>query len=408
MTSALRTAAFIAYKSIRRGRRGTLVLMLLILSMSFFNMMFVPSVFSGLLGTIVGLLTNTTTSSIVVTPTEFPVPKQFISDERQVRAQIETIPGVLGTTRIYLTAGSVSFDPEKNGVFKRVSAQIIGVDPGEVDNALSLKKYLVAGQFLTSEDTDQILLPAALAGGYGLPVPTDLGGAKVGDKVNVVYGNGVTRAYTVKGIVNITFGTALTNTYITTREAESVLSASNQASQILVKADEGRAPLANYKARIEALAPTLKVQVYSELLAVIQSVLDAFTLIALIVSVISIAVAAVTIFVMIYINAVSKRRQIGILKAVGIKEGIIVYSYVFQSLFYVLCGIVIGLIFIFGILLPILSRHPIMLPFGPMQFSFSGSLVAKSIAGLVLAGFFAGVIPARLVAREKILKAIWG
>ena len=406
--NGLRTAFFIAYKSVRRGRRGTLALMFLILSLSFFNMMFVPSVFSGLLATITGLLTKTTTSSIVVSPEQLPVPKQFISDERQTRAEIGTIPGVLGTTRVYLTAGSISYDPEKNGVYKRVSAQIIGVDPAEIDNALSLKPYLVAGQFLSPSDTDQILLPAALAGGYGLPVPTDLGGAKVGDKVTVVYGNGVSRRYTVKGIVNITFGTALTNTYITTREAESVLSASNQASEILVKADEGLNPLSYYKARIEALYPSLRVQAYSELLAVIQSALDAFTLIALIVSIISVAVAAVTIFVMIYINAVSKRRQIGILKAIGIKEGVIVYSYVFQSLFYVACGVGTGLIFIFGILLPILTRHPIMLPFGPMQFSFSSKLVAESITGFFIAGFLAGAIPARLVAREKILKAIWG
>ncbi len=406
--NGLRTAFFIAYKSIKRGRRGTLALMLLILSLSFFNMMFVPSVFSGLLATITGLLTKTTTSSIVVSPEQFPVPKQFISDERQTRAEIGTIPGVLGTTRIYLTAGSISYDPEKNGVYKRVSAQIIGIDPAEVDDALSLKRYLVAGQFLTPEDTDQILLPAALAGGYGLPVPTDLGGAKVGDKVTVVYGNGVSRQYTVKGIVNITFGTALTNTYITAREAKSVLSTSNQASEILVKVDENLHPLSYYKARIEALYPSLKVQAYPELLAVIQSALDAFTLIALIVSVISVAVAAVTIFVMIYINAVSKRRQIGILKAIGIKEGVIVYSYVFQSLFYVACGVGTGLIFIFGILLPILTRHPIMLPFGPMQFSFSGKLLAESVTGFFIAGFLAGVVPARLVAREKILKAIWG
>jgi putative ABC transport system permease protein len=405
---SIRTAAFIAYKSIVRGRRGTLILMLLILSLSFFNMLFVPSVFSGLLNTITGLLTNTTTSSIVVSPEQVPIPKTFISNETRLRAQIQTIPGVLGTTRTYLTAGSISFDPDKNGVYKRVSAQIIGIDPDQVDNALSLKQYLVAGRFLAPTDTDQILLPAALAGGYGLPVPTDLGGATVGDKVDVTYGNGVMRQYTVKGIVNITFGTALTNTYITTREADSVLGASDQASQILVKVDMKAHPLSYYKARIQALAPTLKVQPYSELLAVIQSVLDAFTLIALIVSVISIAVAAVTIFVMIYINAVGKRRQIGILKAIGIKERIIVYSYVFQSLFYVVCGILAGLAFVFGILLPVLSRYPIMLPFGPMQFSFSASLVGESIVGLIIAGFFSGVIPARLVAREKILTAIWG
>lgn len=403
-----RTAFFIAYKSIVRGRKGTLALILLILSLSFFNMMFIPGVFSGLLNTITGLLTSSSTSDIVVTPQLEPVPKSFIQNETQLQAQIRTIPGILGTARTYLTAGSIAFDKEKNGVYKTVSAQIIGIDPSTVDDALSLKQYLVAGQFLTDSDTDKILLPAALAGGYDLPVPSDLGGAKVGDKVNVVYGNGVMRTYTVKGIVSITFGTALTNTYVTAKEADSVLSASDQASQILVKADMTKQPLSYYKSRIQLLAPQLKVQTYSELLAVIQSVLDAFTLIAAIVSAISVLVATVTLFVMIYVNAVSKRRQIGILKAIGIKERIIMYSYVFQALFYVVCGICIGLVFVFFVVQPLLRIYPIKLPFGPLILSFGIKLAAESIVAFLVAGFLAGLIPARIVTKEDILSSIWG
>ena len=406
--NTVQTAFFIAYKSIVRGRKGTLALMLIILSLSFFNMMFIPGVFSGLLDTITGLLTNTSTSDIVVTPQQSPVPKAFIENEAQLQAQIKTIPGVVGTTRIYLTAGSIAYDKDKNGVYKTVSAQMIGVDPSHVDDALSLRSYLVSGQFLDDSDTDQVLLPAALAGGYGLPVPSDLGGAKVGDKVNIVFGNGVERQYTVKGIISITFGTALSNTYITSHEAESVLSASDQASEILVKVDTSTHPLSYYKARIQSLAPDLQVKMYTELLAVIQSVLDAFTLIAAIVSAISVLVATVTLFVMIYINAVAKRRQIGILKAIGIKENIIVYSYVLQALFYVFCGVALGLSIVFLIVEPLLHAFPIMLPFGPLQLAFGFNLAAESVTAFFIAGFFAGVIPSRIVARENILKAIWG
>jgi len=407
MAADLKAALFIAYKSIARGNRSMLALMMLILCLSFFNMLFIPGVFSGLLDTIIGLEVDTYTSAVMVGPQQAPVPKQFIQNEAQVRAQIETIPGVTGTARTYLTAGSISFDPQKNGVFNRVSAQIIGIDPSDSQKLLTLSHYLVAGQFLSDDDTDQIVLSAAVAGGYGLPEPNDLGGAKVGDKVTVVYGNGVSRQYTVKGITNILFGPALTNVYVTAKEAESVLGASDQATQILVGVDNlSRADY--YKARIGALFPGLHVQTYLDLITAIKPVLDAFTYIALIVSVISVAVAAVTIFVMIYINAVNKRRQIGILKAIGIKERIIVWSYVFQSLFYVACGVALGLLFVFGMLGPLLSLHPITLPFGPLKLAFGAQLVVEGIAGFAVAGFFSGLIPARLVAREEILKAIWG
>ena len=406
MNSA-KTACFIAYKSIVRGRKGTFALMMLILSLSYFNMLFVPGVFSGLLNTILSAEINTSTAHIIIGPQQSPVPRQFIPDQNQLRSQIMTIPGVVGTVRTYLTAGAISFDPEKNGVYKRVSAQVIGIDPTDTEKVFTLHKYIVSGQFLSDTDSDQIILPAALAGGYNLPEPTDLGGAKVGDKVQVVYGNGVMRTYTVKGISNIVFGPALVNAYITAKEADSVLSATNEASQILVKVDDP-SKLDYFKGRIQALAPTLKVQSYTELLTAIQPVLNAFTLIALIVSVISILVATVTIFVMIYVNAVNKRRQIGILKAIGIKENVIVFSYVLQSLFYVVCGVCSGSVLVFGILQPYVNAHPIPLPFGGLTFSFGWMLVTETIVGFLIAGFFSGFIPSRIVAREEILKAIWG
>ena len=403
----LRTSFFIAYKSIIKGRASTFVLMMLILCLSFFNMVFVPGVFQGLLNTIIGLEINTYTSDIMVEPQQEPQPKEFIQNETQLRGEIATIPGVVSTARTYLTAGAISYDKDKNGVYHSVSAQIIGIDPSQFDEMFTVNRYLVAGQFLSDDDTDQIILAAAVAGGYGLPEPNDLGGAKVGDKVQVVYGNGVSRSYTIKGITNILFGPALTNVYITTREADSVLGASDQASQILVKVDH-QSRVDYFKSRLQTLMPNLRVETYLDLISAIKPVLDAFTLVAFIVSMISVLVAAITIFVMIYINAVNKRRQIGILKAIGIKESIIVYSYVFQSLFYVLCGILIGIFFIFGVLQPLISMHPIELPFGPLSLSFGAGLILESVAGFIIAGFFAGLIPSRIVAREEILKAIWG
>lgn len=401
------TALFIARKSVRRGNKGTLSLMMVILCLSFFSTVFIPGVFSGLLDTIINLEVDTYTSHVMVGPQQNPVPKQYINNERELRSQIETIPGVVATARTYLTAGSISFDPKKNGVYNRVSAQIIAVDPSQAEKMLTIPRYMVQGTFLSDTDTDQIVLPAAVAGGYGLPEPNDLGGVKAGDKVTVVYGNGVSRQYTVKGITNILFGPALTNAYITTKEADSVLGSSDQATQILVRA-RSTADADAVKARIEELAPSLHVQTYLDLITAIKPVLDAFTYIALIVSVISIVVAAITIFVMIYINAVGKRRQIGILKAIGLHERIIIWSYIFQSLFYVALGVALGLVFVFALVEPLLYVRPIMLPFGPLNLQFSPSLIAESAVGFLIAGIFSGWIPARIVAREKILTAIWG
>jgi len=58
----------------------------------------------------------------------------------------------------------------------------------------------------------------------------------------------------------------LSQVFITAKEAESVLSTYNSASQILVKTDLSNTPLEAYTARIQAMFPNLKVQDYNILL----------------------------------------------------------------------------------------------------------------------------------------------
>jgi len=141
-------------------------------------------------------------SDITISPQELPVRKQFLLNQNEVRAEIESIPGVIATTRQYLLAGSLVFDKDKNGQYKSVSGTIVGFDPSAENKVLTFKSLLMAGQFLDDTDTDQIVLSSALAGGYGDVAPNDLGGVKVGDKIKITYSNGVMRTYTVKGIYN--------------------------------------------------------------------------------------------------------------------------------------------------------------------------------------------------------------
>ena len=163
-----------------------------------------------------------------------------------------------------------------------------------------------------------------------------------------------------------------------------------------------------YFAQIKELLPELEVEKYTARLSTVGILVAAFDVIAVIVSVISIIVAAITIFVMIYVNAVSKRRQIGILKAIGIKESIIEVSYVIQSLFYALLGILGGLIIIFWVVVPFLEFRPIPMPFGEASLVYTSIGIAINIISLIVAGILAGFIPAKIVAREDILKSIWG
>jgi putative ABC transport system permease protein len=402
----LKTAAFIAYKSVIKGNKSTSILLIFILSLSFLNMMFISGILNGLETLFYNAIIETYASDITVGPQENPQLKQYIINQNEVQAQIQSIPGVIATTRRYSLAGSMSFDKDKNGQYKSVSGAIVGIDPQQDANVLTLKKLLISGQYLSDTDTDSIYLSSAIAGGYGIPAPSDLGGAKVGDKIQITYSNGVMRTYRVKGIYNDAIG--IFETFITAREAESVLNTYNSASQILVKTDLKQKPISYYQHKIQQLEPTLTVKTYLDLLGSFKSFLGALYLILIIVSAISVLVASITIFVIIYVDAITKRRQIGILKAIGINQRIIILSYVFQAFFYTFCSVIIGSVIVFLVLAPLLAAYPINVDFGYLSLVFSPVIIIGGIVSLLLAGLLAGFFPSRLIARQEILKAIWG
>jgi putative ABC transport system permease protein len=402
----LRASLFIAYKSITRGNKSAMLLLVFILTLSFVNMMFVGGILRGLSDLFNQVIINSFSSHIAISAQEEPRIKRYITEHKKLRSQIESIPGVIATARRYVLAGSLSFDKDKSGEFKTLSSSIMAIDPLEEVRVLTLHTDLVAGGYLAPNDMDRIILSSALAGGYGQIAPSDLGGARIGDDIRITYANGMVRTYKVKGIYEDVLG--LYQNFITVKEAESILGNYHDASQILVKVDLTRGTVDEYLAQIKAIAPRLKYQTYKDLLGSFASFLSTLDFIVLIVSTISVAVAAVTIFVLIYVNAINRRRQIGILKAIGIKQRIIVYSYVFQSLFYTIAGVGIGSLVSFGILYPILLKNPIDVDMGNLSLVFTTVGVLVSILIFLASGILAGFIPSRIVAKQDILKAIWG
>lgn len=404
----IKTAGFIAYKTVIKSQKSTVFLLVFILSLAFFNLIFVTGFLAGFSDGILQSMINTTTAHISISPQEKPTRKEYILNQESLRKEIQTIPGVIGSTGRYVLSGTVAYDKQKNGTFKYVSAPIVGIDPMDEKKVLRIQDLMVSGEFPDVLKEDEILLGANLSGGFDTIQSSDLGGATAGDKVQVTYPNGAQRTYTVKGIFNITIGFFGTGAFISKKEAEAILSANNAASEILVRIDTTQAELSHYVENIKSIAPTLKVEDYTRRLSAVGVLITAFDSMSFIVSIISIVVAAITIFVMIYINAVSKRRQIGILKAIGIREKIIELSYVIQSLFYASLGIIGGLILLFFVVKPYMEINPVIMPYGEATLNHTFFGIIIDIVSLIVAAIIAGYVPARSVTKEGILKAIWG
>jgi ABC-type antimicrobial peptide transport system permease subunit len=135
---------------------------------------------------------------------------------------------------------------------------------------------------------------------------------------------------------------------------------------------------------------------------------DTFQMLGNMFSVIGLIVAAITVFIVIFINALTRRKFIGIMKGIGISGRVIEFSYVFQSLFYAVVGSSIGLIIVFGLIVPRFTAHPIDFPFS------DGILVAEPLGTFIRVGiltfitFIAGYVPAWMIVRRNTLNAILG
>ena len=123
---------------------------------------------------------------------------------------------------------------------------------------------------------------------------------------------------------------------------------------------------------------------------------------------VSLIVGAALVLIIIYINVLNRKKEIGILKAVGITPGSIVLSYAFLSMFYVSLGILAGLTLYFSLMLYFQANPVTFYETMEIRPQIDPMLLIQSIVTMLTLSVIAGTLPAWSVSKESILKAIWG
>lgn len=402
----IKTSFFLAYTSIVRGSKGTLAMTILIMTLAYINLVFISSVFGGIVEAINAESINNQYGNIVIEPA---VDKRYIDDQQAIK-WISFIPGVVGSSAHYIDNPVISYDERNDGYdikSRRWVLKSINVD--DEKKVTQIHKSIIEGSFLDEADKDQIILGKELAGGHGGNLDhLSLGGVSVGDEIDLIYSNGVKRSYYVKGIFSTKNTQVDQMAFITQKEMESVIRVYSWASEILVKTeDTGQED--KYIDQIRELGlKNEDISKWSDLLGFTASASDSFSMISIILGVIGTIVAGVTIFIIIFVSVVNKRKQIGILKAIGMKEETIILSFVLQALFYAVVGVILGVSFILFILRPFFISNPLDFPIGWVSLKVTFNIIRISNISLILAALIGGFIPAFRGSRESILKSIWG
>jgi len=400
MLEETKVAFFLAERSIIRGNKGTLALTIVILGMVFVNLIFLPSIITG-----VAVLFNQQSidysyGNLVIEPKKNQI---YINNVDELQRKLERIPGITGVDPRYVTVATIVYKGNE------VTPALYAINPDDERSVLKIATKVSDGEYLSDGDTGDILLGYQLAGNVNekLDVIPSLGGVDVGRIVDVTFNNGVTRQFRVKGIITSNSFSVDTNAYITRAEYEEILELKDQANQILIRTretgneNEMRNTLLSYGVQE-------KIFTWEEKSAnFLNQIIGSFNIINFIGTAVSLVIAVVVIFIVIFINTVYRRKQIGILKAIGIERSIIIKSYLFQALFIFAIGTLVGSGFLL-LILQLLAVNPIVFPGGPVAPVVDPVLIVRSTLSLLVVSLIAGYIPAWITTKEDILSAIRG
>jgi putative ABC transport system permease protein len=399
MFKNLRISFFLASKSIKRGNIGTTILTIITMSLIFVNLIFLPSIISGIGEALNQQFIDGSYANLVIEPKEDDL---YIDNVDSIQKKLNRLDGMVGTSPRYVAGAT--FTHRK----KIAGGTIRSINPVDEEVVTQFHARMIEGEYLSKADTDEIIMGVELAGKEGIvEEQPSLDGVKIGDKISVTFNNGAIKEYRLKGIFEISVMGPDRFAFITEKEMESVLGLDNQASEILVKISQ-RGAEEEFRKKFKELGISEDIKTWEEKTAgMMGKLVSSFSLIKLISTVISLIMAIVVIFIVIYINTVHKRRQMGILKAIGIDQRAIVHSYVMQASFFCFCGIALGS-FLLYFLMSYLTANPLDFAIGNVKPLIEQGFVIQSIVSLIIVSLIAGFIPSWKIARENILKAIWG
>ena len=410
----MRVGAFLARRDIQRANLWTTVLIVFVMIFTFLNLVVVSGILVGLIDGSVDANKKYNTGDIFITSF---LNRDYIEQSGEVVKTIETLPTLDAYTARITGGGTVVADYRhtllKGEKQNSVGGSLVGIDPIKENEVTGLSKLVKKGTYLTSTDADGILVGQDLLYQYNpieFPGFSELKNVDVGSHVLVKVAD-QEKEYIVRGLLKGKVNETDSRVFMLGSELRKLKGSDNtNYNEIAITLKPGGSPV---NAQKELVASNVdryaRIQTFEEAQPkFLVDIKATFALLGNAISSIGLVVASITIFIVIFVNAITRRRYIGILKGIGITPRAISISYIFQSLFYAILGSIIGVIFVFAFLKPLFVAHPINFPFsdGILVATIPGTMLRVGI--LLIATIIAGYIPARIVIKQNTLGAILG
>jgi putative ABC transport system permease protein len=411
---ALRIGFLLGFRQIQRANFWTTTLIIFVMMLTFLNLIVVSGILVGLIEGSERAVQKNSLGDVVLSEL---VEEDYILETTSVINMLETFPEITDYSVRYKGSGQIeaNYKERRNLSGERdiVAGIVTGIDPVREDNMTNLSSTLIEGEYLNPDEEGYILIGAYFVKRYAEQfgdVFESLEDVYPGDSVRLTNGN-VTKEFIVKGIIQSKVDEVNLNTYIPEREFRRLFNRLDRnADQIVLRLNEDVSGDEMKQLLTSAgLGKNAKIQTFQESLPkFLIDIKDTFNLLGNMIGSIGLVVASITIFIIIFINALSRRQQIGILKGIGIDRNVIEIAYVLQAAFYALAGSALGALLTYGFLIGYFDKNPIDFPFS------DGILVAEPIGTLYrfitlfIITLFAGFIPAWIIVKQNTLNSILG
>jgi len=280
----------------------------------------------------------------------------------------------------------------------------VGFNVLNEENTSLLKNKLIEGNFLDSLKPDEVVIGKMLAQSFeGNPYSKNGKLIDIGEKIEVISQTGKINTYKIRGIID--GKTFIPNWLLIFNKDElEKLDDSQKNSEVII--------LLKDEENMEKVKDILKnknlgVNVYTwrEQAGYADDIIAGISFITMLINNLIVVSVFVVVSIIIFINILQKRRQIGILKSMGTSNKFVISVYVFETLIYVFWSCLIGTMLFWAINF-FSNAYPISMLIGDFHTVFDFQIILNSALTMLVAAIGGTLAPAIMATKIKIVDVI--
>lgn len=394
----LAVSSFLALRSITKDKKKV-ILTVFIISLGFISSIIIFGLLKDVAFKLQQDYIDTYFGNIILESYERGKP---LDNVQNILDKLDTLPDIVGAAAISKISARIY---DSQGEY--LDREIWIVNPEDFEKATLIAELLHEGDYLNKRDKNKffsgcINLESCSDFTTGFPFIDQ----PVGKMARFAFSSGESANITLKGNYKHSFAYVENLVLINEETAKDIFKdyGTNHSDFIIIRLPN-KDLTQKVVQEISFLGVDAKILTWADKTAFTTQIIDSFNIIGNLSFLIGVVIAVISVYIILYINALNKKVQIGVMRAIGIKSRIIVMSYTIQGLVYGVLGSMLGILLTFAMILyfrfvPFVTSIGSLVPVAPFNIFL---LVTTTVT---LASTLTGYIVSKRIIKQKILESI--